>query len=451
MAAAVTYLRVPGLAGRRLAGARGGLGRAGQRHRAVRVHGPQVARRAGRGAERSRPNGRADLRRSCRRRSTRRAQLDRRLRGRAAPRSPRTTRRRSVQRRSSSSASAWAFSSRRSEAQYLAVARARRGAHGRRAPRVRSLAGRRRGRGGRPRRGAGRGHLAPGRHERSLHADSIPTFGSLLARARLLHPDPQSPSATPFFAKLLTAFFRPTIVYDPRRDRTCAAGAPAVGTDVKYTLRARRKDRRRARGRRTRGAREDARAAGRARTPRRRSAQREPSDRRRAVQHARAAIFGLTLLLFRPQLYASLRAVLLFAIVFLIVIVGVVGRRALPAARRIRSSFRSRSPRSSSSMLFDPRIGMVAAMVLAVLIGGQSEFRGTNALFLNLIGGTAAAFTRAHHSPVEPDALRDARDRGRATSRRAGDRPDARPADGRDRAERGLGALNAVVIGIASR
>ncbi len=46
-----------------------------------------------------------------------------------------------------------------------------------------------------------------------------------------------------------------------------------------------------------------------------------------------------------------------------------------------------------ASMLFDPRIGMIAAMVLAVLIGGQSEFRGTNALFLNLIGGTAAAFT----------------------------------------------------------
>jgi putative nucleotidyltransferase with HDIG domain len=36
---------------------------------------------------------------------------------------------------------------------------------------------------------------------------------------------------------------------------------------------------------------------------------------------------------------------------------------------------------------------MIAAMVLAVLVGGQSEFRGTNALFLNLIGGTAAAFT----------------------------------------------------------
>jgi putative nucleotidyltransferase with HDIG domain len=45
------------------------------------------------------------------------------------------------------------------------------------------------------------------------------------------------------------------------------------------------------------------------------------------------------------------------------------------------------------SVLFDSRISLIAAMVLAVLIGGQSVFRGTNALFINLIGGVAAAFS----------------------------------------------------------
>jgi putative nucleotidyltransferase with HDIG domain len=45
------------------------------------------------------------------------------------------------------------------------------------------------------------------------------------------------------------------------------------------------------------------------------------------------------------------------------------------------------------SVLFDPRISLIAAMVLAVLIGGQSMFRGTNALFINLVGGVAAAFS----------------------------------------------------------
>jgi len=45
------------------------------------------------------------------------------------------------------------------------------------------------------------------------------------------------------------------------------------------------------------------------------------------------------------------------------------------------------------SITFDPRISMIAVMILAVLMGGQSDFRATNALFLNLIGGVAAAFS----------------------------------------------------------
>src|SRR5674476_412966 len=44
-------------------------------------------------------------------------------------------------------------------------------------------------------------------------------------------------------------------------------------------------------------------------------------------------------------------------------------------------------------MLFDARISMIAAMILAVLAGGQSVYRGTNALFLNLVGGAAAALS----------------------------------------------------------
>jgi hypothetical protein len=44
-------------------------------------------------------------------------------------------------------------------------------------------------------------------------------------------------------------------------------------------------------------------------------------------------------------------------------------------------------------LLFDPRISMIAAMILAVLVGGQGVYRGSNALFINLIGGVAAAFS----------------------------------------------------------
>jgi cyclic-di-AMP phosphodiesterase PgpH len=103
------------------------------------------------------------------------------------------------------------------------------------------------------------------------------------------------------------------------------------------------------------------------------------------------AIFGLTLLLFRPQLYASYRSLVLFAAVFTFVIAASSAIAHLPATPRpelIPVAFAA----VIICFLFDPRISMIAAMVLAVLVGGQSEFRGTNALFLNLIGGTAAAF-----------------------------------------------------------
>src|SRR5204862_46329 len=38
------------------------------------------------------------------------------------------------------------------------------------------------------------------------------------------------------------------------------------------------------------------------------------------------------------------------------------------------------------SALFDQRISMLAVMVIAVLVGGQSEFRGTNGVFINRVG-----------------------------------------------------------------
>jgi putative nucleotidyltransferase with HDIG domain len=45
------------------------------------------------------------------------------------------------------------------------------------------------------------------------------------------------------------------------------------------------------------------------------------------------------------------------------------------------------------SALFDRRISVIATMVLATLVAGQSVFRGTNALFINLVGGAVAAMT----------------------------------------------------------
>jgi len=226
----------------------------------------------------------------------------------------------------------------------------------------------------------------------SINVDSIPTFATLLVSARVLHPDPQSVAGDAAFRKLLTAFFQPTIVFDRVATEQARQALRNSVPNVKYTLQL---------GEKIVGAHE---VVGREEREKMRALQdelaRRGEGRRNASRVVGAvlfntlvlAIFGLTLWLFRPQLYGSIRAVALFAIVFLIVIVASsliahVPQRMHPEL--IPVAFAA----VIVSILFDPRIGMIAAMVLSVLIGGQSEFRGTNALFLNLIGGTAAAFT----------------------------------------------------------
>jgi putative nucleotidyltransferase with HDIG domain len=102
-------------------------------------------------------------------------------------------------------------------------------------------------------------------------------------------------------------------------------------------------------------------------------------------------LFGVTLLLFRPALYGSLRALITIAVSFLVVI----GAAAFIArADPVRPELIPMALAATVlAVLFDPRISLVGAMNLAVLIGGQTAFRGTNALFLCLAGGVAAAFT----------------------------------------------------------
>ena len=228
--------------------------------------------------------------------------------------------------------------------------------------------------------------------ERSLNPDSIPVFGAFLEQAQLAQPDVRSPAGDAAFRKLLTAFFRPTIVYDRVATERARQELRRSVSGVKYSLQL---------GEKIVGAHE---VVGRVEQEKMRALQdelaRRGDSRRNASRIVGAvlfntlviSIFGLTLLLFRPALYGSMRAILLVAIVFLIVIIGSSVIAHLP--QRVHPEL---IPVAFAaviiSMLFDPRIGMVAAMVLAVLIGGQSEFRGTNALFLNLIGGTAAAFT----------------------------------------------------------
>ena len=338
--AGVTYLAVPGLAGGRLAAARGRLGGAGQRHRAVRVH---ASPRSPRSWRRSRTTSLAAVEPIFSvvpaALDSSRALIDE-LRGRA----------RGASRRAADDAE------RHRGIQQLAAA-ARRSAHGRRRRCISRVPGARRRRDRRraarrttagsraalPPRACSTRCRAPSRcggtaPNGRVNADSVPTFATLLVAARAAPPGPAHRSrATRTFRKLLTAFFRPTHRLRPRRDGACAAGAPPVGADDKYTLQL---------GEKIVGAHE---VVGREEHEKMRALQDELARRggrdaaTRAASSARCCSTrscsrssGSRCCCSGPQLYASMRAVLLFAIVFL--------HRASSASSRHRAPAAARAP-----------------------------------------------------------------------------------------------------------
>jgi cyclic-di-AMP phosphodiesterase PgpH len=232
--------------------------------------------------------------------------------------------------------------------------------------------------------------------ERSVSADSVPAFNGLVARARRLHPDPDSPVGDALYVKLLGAFFRPTLVYDRPATELRRQEMRRTVAEEKYRVRA---------GEKIVGAHEvvvreqyEKLRALRDELQARRGAERVAGRVTGAVlfDFLLVALFGIALLLFRPAVYASLRSLALFVTVFVVVIV------AAALVAHMDAVHTELIPIALAaviiSVMFDPRISVIAAMVLAVLVGGQSVFRGTNALFINLIGGVAAAFSvRAIH------------------------------------------------------
>ena len=233
--------------------------------------------------------------------------------------------------------------------------------------------------------------LRRGADERRLSPDDIATFGSLLSRARLIHPDPASAVGDALYIRLLTTFFRPTVVPDPaatriRRDELARSVSP-----IKHQIQA---------GEKIVGANE---VVGRSQHDKLR-ALRDALEARRDAGHSMkraiggvlfnflvVALLGVALLLFRQQLYDNLRHLIALAAIAAIVIAmaAVVAGVEPVRPELVPVAFAA----VLLSLLFDQRISLVGVMVLAVLIGGQAPFRGTNALFMNLIGGAAAALS----------------------------------------------------------
>ncbi len=233
--------------------------------------------------------------------------------------------------------------------------------------------------------------LRRGDSSRVVAADSIVTFNTFLTRARTMQPDPASPIGTALFDRVTTAFYRPTLVFDRAATDARREELRRSVSENKYEVRFREK---------IVGANEvvgepehEKMRALRDEIEKRKLGGGDPSRMVGSVlfNTLLISIFGLTLLLFRPQLYASTRALALMLLVFTIVIVAaaIVAQMTPLRPELIPVAIAA----IIFSVMFDPRISMIAAMILAVFLGGQADYRATNALFINLIGGVAAAFS----------------------------------------------------------
>ncbi|GJG88594.1 hypothetical protein tb265_37750 [Gemmatimonadetes bacterium T265] len=220
--------------------------------------------------------------------------------------------------------------------------------------------------------------------------DTLLTFASFLARAA--RPTATDPAST-LRTKLLSASFAPTLAYDQReteRRRDAAARAvPATRGSVRA-------------GERIVGAREVVGRDEYERLRALRAAQERQVDGAPGARVGRVlgsvlhnlvliVVVGVALRLFRPALYASFRAVALFAIVFALVALAAAAVAHWGDARPelVPVAFAA----MLFSTLFDARVSLVAAALLAVLLGEQGPFRGTDATFVFLVAGAAAALS----------------------------------------------------------
>jgi len=233
--------------------------------------------------------------------------------------------------------------------------------------------------------------LRRGAEERRLTVDSLVSFNQLISRARLINPDPGSNVGTGLYLKLITTVFRPTITLDRtlterRRDEVRRSVAAS-----KYSVLA---------GEKIVGAHE---VVGREEHEKLRALQQMLGQQRGAEPRIHRAIgsilfdliilimLGVTLRLFRLKVYTHWRAMVVLSLLVAIIVI----------AAALVSHMRPLRPELIPvtlaaivvSALFDQRISMVVVMIITILIGAQAPFRGTNALFVNLVGGAVAALS----------------------------------------------------------
>jgi putative nucleotidyltransferase with HDIG domain len=227
-----------------------------------------------------------------------------------------------------------------------------------------------------------------GNEDRRRAVDSVATFNMLVSRARLIHPDPASATADSLYTRLLATFFHPTIVPDRATTEVRREDVRRSVPTAKYDVQA---------GEKIVGANE---VVGREQNEKLHALHDAADKYRGSERGARRivgavlfdfliiALLGATLIVMRSTIYANFRWLTTVAVTIALVLVG---GAIIAAERPLRSELVPVALASVLlSALFDRRLSLVASMVLATLVAGQSDFRGTNALFINLVGGAVA-------------------------------------------------------------
>jgi putative nucleotidyltransferase with HDIG domain len=231
-----------------------------------------------------------------------------------------------------------------------------------------------------------------GSTESSVQRDQVLAFAQYLNRAKQLHPDPGSSVGDVLYIKLQRQFFRPTLIPKPleterRRNELRGSVDPS-----KYIVRA---------GDRIVGANEIVTNEAHERLL---TLHQELLRRGAATTYSIRgvigpllrdslviAIFWVLMVFYRRETYRELRQVALIGGLFAVLLTqaGMVARFYPAHPEVIFMPFLA----MMMTVLFNGRVSMIAAMILAVVIGQQPTFHDVPATFLCIVGGVTAALS----------------------------------------------------------
>ena len=233
--------------------------------------------------------------------------------------------------------------------------------------------------------------LERGGRERVVARDSLLTFADYLDRAEAALPASRGPVAQRVFRKLAAEAFRPSIRPDPRETEIRRREARAAVDSVRAVVRA---------GERVVAAGEVVSPLTRQKLLALRDAEEEEAERFELLRHTIAPILyngiilsvcWLLLMLYQPETYRDFRQMAFFAGLFAAVVLGTAEvARLFPHRPELIPA-----PLAAIlvTVLYNARLGVITALVIAVLLGAQWTMQDDHTLYFTLVGGAAAAMS----------------------------------------------------------